>query len=177
MADFVVLTYQYVRHYPFLHFPKLCSCVTNKSMFQSCWKKIGILSVYRYRLIQVAAVPLFGSCGSCNMLYCEVWTCLRFDIWSFLTDWLPGLVIDTVLRLWVLFAMVKIKQMAKMYICIACGCSLVDVQICLIITFTAICAINRIIHAHNSEAIILFVTYLLQKVLSGCDKIITWDKR
>ena len=62
--------------------------------------------------------------------------------------------------------------MAKMYICVACVCSLVDVQMCFIITFRVIRAINRIINAHNSEAVkdifvILCVTYSLQKVPSG----------
>ena len=55
MTNYVVLTYQYVRHHLFLHFPELC---IKKPIYIVC------VQVNKYRLIQVAAVPLFDSCGS-----------------------------------------------------------------------------------------------------------------
>ena len=136
---------------------------------------IVCVQVNKYRLIQVAAVPLFDSCGSWSMLYCEVWTCLHWYLVIF--DRMVTRIAD--------------RYSSQTLGAVCHGRSKVDgknVHLCCLCLFSGwcpnvpyrnvfcyLCAINRIINAHNSEAtkdiFVIFVcdllSYLLQKVLSG----------
>ena len=142
-------------------------------MFQSCWNKIGILSVYRsinigwFKWQQCQ----FDSGGSWSMLYCEVWTCLVWYLVIF--DRVGNRIADkysshTLGAVCHGRSKVDGKNVHLCCLCLFSGwCPNVPYR-----NFSAICAINRIINAHNSEAIkdifvICFATYLLQKVLSG----------